>query len=289
MTPRFRPHATESPPPPPPVPLNQENVPDDLICSICMTVPVEPRITPCSHLFCLTCIRQALRTQNLCPIDRRSCTQGQLKRLDGLSLRIWSGIQVKCGYYEIGCAWRGSIADYSSHTENCTVSRNSSAATSRNNTAMAEEIRSIRERLDDAIELNRTISDDNAQLLTENLELEQKIRSLEQERASLQKSLKSRPNVPKLFTGSYYYKRENVVQLSQLISRYLENKPAEIDRNKIYNCVRSCYNDLVKGYSDNPEHYYMDMRMLLATCLASTWFSDNQLKSLRNWYNDQFN
>lgn len=270
------------PSPPPPVPLNQENVPDDLVCSICMTVPVEPRITPCSHLFCLTCIRQALRTQNLCPIDRRPCTHGQLKRLDGLSLRIWSGIQVKCGYYENGCAWRGSIADYSSHTENCTVGRNSSAATARNNTAMAEEIRSIRERLNDALELNRTISEDHDILLNENFELNQKINSLEQK-------LKSRPNVPKLFTGAYYYKRENVVQLSQLISRYLENKPAEIDRNKIYNCVRSCYNDLVKGYSDNPEHYYLDMRMLLATCLASTWFSDNQLKSLRNWYDDQFN
>lgn len=264
------------PSPPPPVPLNQENVPDDLICSICMTVPVEPRITPCSHLFCLTCIRQALRTQNLCPIDRRPCSQNQLKRLDGLSLRIWSGIQVKCGYHENGCAWRGSIADYKSHTENCTVSRNSSAAAAaRNNTAMAEEMRSIRERLDDAIQLNETMAE--------------RIHSLKQQRDSLQESLNSRPDLPRLFYGSYYYKRENVVELSQLISRYLEGKPAEIDRNKIYNCVRSCYNDLVKGYSDNPEHYFLDMRMLLATCLASTWFSDNQLKSLRNWYNDQFN
>ena len=42
--------------------------------------------------------------------------------------------------------------------------------------------------------------------------------------------------------------------LSQLISRYLENKPSNIDGNKIYDYVRSCYNDLETGYSDNPEH-----------------------------------
>jgi len=78
------------------------------------------------------------------------------------------------------------------------------------------------------------------------------------------------------------------VELSQLISRYLENKPSNIDGNKIYDCVRSCYNDLERGYSDNPEHYYLDMRMLLATCLASTWFSNNQRTSLKSWYGAQF-
>eukprot|EP00984_Skeletonema_dohrnii_P006395 scaffold2293_cov81-Skeletonema_dohrnii-CCMP3373.AAC.6 len=55
----------------PPVTLNQDNIPDDFICSICMTVPVEPLVTPCDHVFCKPCIRQALNDRNLCPIDRR--------------------------------------------------------------------------------------------------------------------------------------------------------------------------------------------------------------------------
>ena len=53
--------------------------------------------------------------------------------------------------------------------------------------------------------------------------------------------------------------------MSQLISQYLENKPREIDSNRIFNCVRSCHTDLEKGYSDNPEYYPMDVKMLLAT------------------------
>ena len=71
----------------------------------------------CDHMFCRTCIHQALGNQSICPIDRRPCTYGQLWRMDGLSLRIWSGIKVKCGCHDIGCAWRGSIADYSAHLQ----------------------------------------------------------------------------------------------------------------------------------------------------------------------------
>ena len=90
---------------------------NDLICSICMTLTAELLLTPCDHMFCRTCIHQALGNQSICPIDRRPCTYGQLWRMDGLSLRIWSGIKVKCGCHDIGCAWRGSIADYSAHLQ----------------------------------------------------------------------------------------------------------------------------------------------------------------------------
>ena len=65
--------------PPPPVALYQDHVPDDLICSICMTLTAEPLLTPCDHIFCRTCIHQALGNQSICPIDRRPCTHGQLR------------------------------------------------------------------------------------------------------------------------------------------------------------------------------------------------------------------
>ena len=41
---------------------------------------------------------------SVCPIDRRrSCTFDQLQSLDGISLRVWSGIQVKCAAHDSGC------------------------------------------------------------------------------------------------------------------------------------------------------------------------------------------
>jgi chromosome segregation ATPase len=77
--------------------------------------------------------------------------------------------------------------------------------------------------------------------------------------------------------------RQDVVQLSQLIARYLENKPKHVDSNKIFNSISNCYRDLSRGYNDNPKHFYMDMRMLLTTCAASTWFSSRQRDRIRCW------
>jgi len=135
---------------PPPVALREDNVPDDLICSICMTVPTEPLLTPCDHLFCRTCIRQALGNQNLCPIDRQPCSPHQLRPLDGLISRVWGGIQVKCGCHESGCVWTGSIADYSAHLESCSVYSNS-------NSALRREIARLKEQLEEKDEENTSL------------------------------------------------------------------------------------------------------------------------------------
>ncbi|KAL7495901.1 hypothetical protein ACHAWT_006569 [Skeletonema menzelii] len=245
-----------------------------------MTLPAKPLITPCHHIFCGSCIQQALRHQSICPIDRQPCRVDQLKSFDGALSRIWGAIQVKCGGCERGCAWRGSIADYAVHAQHhCTIASASNNTIARRADADREQqlqahiiqVQAERDTLKVAVDL---LSEEkrNAETIIENLNAQ----------------LSSRPNVPTLFHGHYNFRREHVVQLSQLISRYLECKPHSIDSNKIYNCVRACVMDLEKNYSDNPEHYFVDMRMLLATCLASTWFSDNQRRSLKQWYGDHF-
>lgn len=71
--------------------------------------------------------------------------------------------------------------------------------------------------------------------------------------------------------------------LTQLIARYLEEKPQQINANRVYNNVKACYDDLQKDCADNPIHYTLDMRMLLATCAASTWFSKNQEDDMCEW------
>mmetsp|Transcript_22337 Transcript_22337/g.45595 ORF Transcript_22337/g.45595 Transcript_22337/m.45595 type:complete len:125 (+) Transcript_22337:601-975(+) len=82
--------------------------------------------------------------------------------------------------------------------------------------------------------------------------------------------------------GGYAYDRNSVVQLTKLVCQDLENKPASINSNKIFECVRNIFVDLKKKYSDNPPHLYTDVRMLFGVCLAScTWFTDNQLSRLQ--------
>mmetsp|Transcript_46460 Transcript_46460/g.97634 ORF Transcript_46460/g.97634 Transcript_46460/m.97634 type:complete len:243 (+) Transcript_46460:191-919(+) len=240
--------------PPTPTVLRPEQLPEDLICSICMALPTHPLITPCDHIFCIECIHQALEMSNQCPIDRKPCTIPQLKPLQGCLSRIWGSTQVKCGNHQGGCAWTGSIGDYANHLDQCTSARNETES------ALQTEVETLKKR--------------NAEL--------------EQNNAQLKAKLKSRVNLPSLFVGEYNYQRENVVQLSQLISRYLEDKPAEIDGNKIFDCIRNIVMDLKRDYDDNPQFYRMDVKMLLATCQASTWFSDRQRVNITTWYEEQF-
>ena len=252
-----------------PVLLRPEEVPKDLICLICMTLPVKPVvISSCEHLFCKDCLQQALQTQSSCPVDRSPCGASQVQPLreGSLPYRIWSSVPVKCEKHDSGCAWTGSIAEYSNHQSSCTFAEDANGRSSAQVTALQRKLESCQADLEN-------LKLQNAALIGIVQEMGQQ--------------LDSRPEVPHLFRGTYDFNRHNVVELSQLISRYLESKPNKIDRNRIFNCVRNCYMDLQKDYSDNPPHYYMDMRMLLATCRASTWFSDNQRSQITKWMREQ--
>ena len=149
--------------------------------------------------------------------------------------------------------------------------------------------------------------------------LEQEKNIIVKEKKALEKELNNRPDVPILFHGHYKFGPENIQDLSRLISMHLMNKPSEIDSNRIYSCVnklmsryladkprgidsnriyiflrgiplvRACFTDLEYDYHDEPEYYDTDnMRMLLATCLASNWFKGNQLKNIKQWNKDHF-
>ncbi|KIL68849.1 hypothetical protein M378DRAFT_70672 [Amanita muscaria Koide BX008] len=47
-------------------------------CPICIGLLNQPRITPCGHVFCLSCITEAISRDPKCPMDRRLITPGDL-------------------------------------------------------------------------------------------------------------------------------------------------------------------------------------------------------------------
>jgi hypothetical protein len=237
--------------------LKPDNVPNDVICSICMNVPTQPVLTPCDHMFCKGCLQQAVQRQPCCPIDRKPCTDGDIVplRVGSFPHRIWSAVEVKCEAE--ACPWSGSIADFEEHCRNCEVQK---------------ATKSSRHQL-------RVLEAENKKNRIKIIELQIALHSEKELRR--QENLRHMP--ASVDEVHYNFNRTNVVQLSQFISRYLENKPAEVDANKIFNCVRSCYMDMEKDFDDNPEHYEVDMRMLLAICNASTWFTVKQGNSIWNW------
>ena len=103
--------------------LRSEEVPKDIICTICLSVPSTPcTLRSCSHVFCENCIRESISHRNNCPVCRRYCSLSDvqsLKEATALGYRIWNSIMVKCDNHESGCSWTGSISDYRSHKHSC--------------------------------------------------------------------------------------------------------------------------------------------------------------------------
>jgi hypothetical protein len=248
---------------PAPVPMD-DPIPSDLICSICMSIPADvPVITPCHHLFCKSCLREALAIQQLCPVDRCEVYSNQVKDLEEGTLpwRLWANTRVKCANHDSGCLWSGGIVDFRSHALTCGKKRSNGS----NDTGILEELRQYKQL---------------------NIKLQDTIRQREEEIDALRLQLEENQcgadvEALGLFDGTYDYGRDDVVRLSQLISIGLEEKPDFIDSNKIFNCIQARFRDWENGYDDNPLYYDIDMKMLIATCNASEeWFSINQKKRI---------
>lgn len=225
-----------------------------------MSVPFDvPVITPCQHLFCNECLREALSHQQLCPVDRCEVRRNQVTTLREGSLvrRIWAGIRVKCGNHIHGCAWVGQISDYKTHASNCAVINGS-------NSVCPHELQSLKD---------------------QNADLENQVKQRDAAMARFEsKVLNHDPKALGLFCRFYDFGREDVVDLSKLICIRLENKPSYIDHNRIFNCVQNCFRDWERGYNDNPDNY-SDMKMLLAICHACTWFTDRQHDKINEMLN----
>ena len=261
------------------IPLRPNDVPKELICTICLSVPLEPIVmTKCNHVFCKDCITESIYRQECagrdqtCPVCRSDCIDDDLvllKEESPLSYRIWSNIQVKCEHHTAGCNWIGSISDYRNHKCSCEKAN-------KQRKRDKELICSLRKQ-------NSLLKAKNEALLVMNKDLERKYRrhclttvskELDNLRMIIMKDIQLPIGNGK---GGYAYDRTSVVELSQLICQNLEDKPSSINPNKIFECVRNIARDLQRQREDNPKHFYMDVRMLLGICLASTWFTENQL------------
>ena len=77
----------------------------------------------------------------------------------------------------------------------------------------------------------------------------------------------------------YGYTASTITVLSRLIARFLLKRPTYIDRNRLYNSIKRCYDNYGRS-SDGYEH---DVHMLIATAHGSNWFTDNQKLSFHCW------
>eukprot|EP00411_Alexandrium_monilatum_P071605 CAMPEP_0175566082 /NCGR_PEP_ID=MMETSP0096-20121207/39771_1 /TAXON_ID=311494 /ORGANISM="Alexandrium monilatum, Strain CCMP3105" /LENGTH=265 /DNA_ID=CAMNT_0016869379 /DNA_START=27 /DNA_END=821 /DNA_ORIENTATION=- len=90
-------------------------VPEELTCSVCTGLFLEPQACPCGHVFCGYCIEHWLENRQCCPLCRAKASFSDLKES--------AEVGEKCRAFPIVCpwmcSWRGRRDELPDHVSSC--------------------------------------------------------------------------------------------------------------------------------------------------------------------------
>lgn len=286
------------------------HVDQNLLCSICAGVLEEAVITPCGHSFCNECLHTWLDRPNTnsCP----SCRSGVSERdvIPVLALRgMIDGLAVYCDNNENGCKMVLKLDKLTTHLQVCEFALIQCGACGRSvrrcelpdhhenceviKDLVAKHKRREEPTIDGLTKQIAVLEVDLNKTKKALMDSEGDVRRVKSELRELQFQLEMRLYEESDFDAdwdpdySYGYSPASIAQLASLVTRNLLTKPYYIDRNRIFNAIKRCY-DYYHSYAG----YSQDVHMLLATSYASNWFTENQRSNfdlwLRNLARDRF-
>lgn len=100
------------------------DVNDELVCSICTNVLMEPVQTQCDHLFCHACLHHWLRTSPSCPVDRHYLCNDMIKPAPRYIRNLINQLLIQCDYRSDGCKAEIMLEGYEQHVDNCVFNPN---------------------------------------------------------------------------------------------------------------------------------------------------------------------
>lgn len=278
------------------------HVDQNLMCSICAGVLENAVITPCGHSFCDECLHIWLDRPNTnsCPSCRSDVSVDDV--IPVLALRgVIDGLAVHCDNHENGCKMVLKLDKLKTHLQVCEFGLVECGACRKS--VKRRELPEHHEECEvikDLVARHKkgkeepTIDGLTKQIAVLELDLnktkkalldsEGDVRRVKIELRELQFQLEMRMYEDNDFDAdwdpdyNYGYSPASISQLASLVARYLLNKPYYIDRNRIFNAVKRCF-DFYHGYAG----YSQDVHMLLATSYASNWFTENQRSNFDSW------
>ncbi|KAL4237752.1 hypothetical protein ACF0H5_002464 [Mactra antiquata] len=291
----------------------------NLICGICSAVLEDAVLTPCGHTFCARCINTWLDrpSTNTCPECRSNVVLCDIKPV--LSLRnLINGFDVECEHNERGCKVILKLERLKNHLDTCgyvpvecagccqSVSRFELAAHQIRCEAIANSLREepdpdtdTSQRLGN-IRFNHTLTSiDASELISKIATLQFQVKTLKRDlqiaesrnrvldrefRKTKDELQHKRSELVELNSDfdpdyEYGYTPQSIAKLSFLIAKFLLKKPSYIDRDKIFNSVRRCYDK----YSRCGSEFEHDVHMLMATSFASNWFAESHRSTIHYW------
>ena len=278
------------------------HVDQNLMCSICAGVLENAVITPCGHSFCDECLHIWLDRPNTnsCPSCRSDVSVVDV--IPVLALRgVIDGLAVHCDNDENGCKMVLKLDKLKTHLQVCEFGLVECGACRKS--VKRRELPEHHEECEvikDLVARHKKVKEEptidglTKQIAVLELDLnktkkalldsEGDVRRVKIELRELQFQLEMRMYEDNDFDAdwdpdyNYGYSPASISQLASLVARYLLNKPYYIDRNRIFNAVKRCF-DFYHGYAG----YSQDVHMLLATSYASNWFTENQRSNFDSW------
>ena len=280
----------------------------NLVCGICAAVLRNAVLTRCGHAFCDICLDTWLSRPltGTCPQCRACITKQQVAPIWAVR-DIVSNLSIMCKYNDRGCRLIMCVEALERHVRNCGYAPVECAAC---NTLVnqcdlpSHQIQCVKLNADLEDQPNSASANDSilqeleGRLVTLDLQLkhtkkkleftESSNRKLERNLSETKLDLQRKKGECVLLKAQlcdfdpeypYGYTPESVAKLSLLISCHLLHKPDYIDRNRIFNCIKTSYD----SYARCGSHYEHDVHMLIATSYASNWFTENQRINFHCW------
>lgn len=98
----------------------QDEVDEELLCSVCGQVLENPiQLAPCEHCFCAECIREWLRHQQTCPIDRQMISDADVVKAPRIVRNLIGRLNVSCDNKDFGCESVVRIDSLENHLSEC--------------------------------------------------------------------------------------------------------------------------------------------------------------------------
>ena len=272
-------------------------VDQSLLCGICAGVLRHPLVTHCGHTFCDECLERWLsgtsHVDKTCPVCRRDVNLS--KTAPVLALRAFiEGLSVECENSINGCTMVLNLGELQSHLKSCRF--NLVECNSCDKMFSQSEIsghRSLCVQFSDKSFIDGRVYAEIAAIQKELSQTKKSLQSSEETVRRLKRSLRdlrvrkqsqlSQLNAEDFDPAwdsdyAYGYSPRSISHLSSFISRFLINKPSYVDVDRIFACLKRCFD-----FYHNCAAYWQDVHMLLATAAACDWFTESQRGTLNTW------
>lgn len=270
----------------------------NLLCGICAGVLQNPLVTKCGHTYCKECLEQWLNA--LCGADGKICPECRREvKLSStalvLALRgVIDGLSVECENSANGCTAILRLGDLENHLKECGYAFVECCGCG--GKVLQSEICNHQRK---CVKLNhQTLIEGHLNtkpievLQNELRQTKQSLQTSEETVRILQRSLRELKVQMRILSSrltedfdpawdpdySYGYSPRSVVQLSSFISRFLLERPRYVDSERIFSCVKRCFD-----FYCSCAAYWRDVHMLLATAVASGWFTETQREKMVLW------